>query len=133
MSGSPGGGGDLASPSESGGSRANIFIQTDDWKVKSGVFATLALILYFIWWGIFRIFLNQNRSPRTLFRYTFMGYLVFVYVAAFLCFSEYALTQAYDPTLSYMSQIQIITLVISSGIWLLLAFILSYVLEGKTN
>lgn len=53
-------------------------------------------------------------------------------MAAFFCFSEYALTQAFDPALSYMSQIHLVTLIIISGIWLIFAFILSYFLEGKS-
>lgn len=119
--------------SSPGKERFNPFIQIDDWKVKAGVFAASAVILYFIWWTVFRIFLSPNRSPRAIFRYSFMGYLLCLYIAAFFCFSEYALVQAYDPALPYLPQLHLAALFICSGIWLMLAFLMTYFLEGKHN
>jgi len=130
----PGGFDDSSSQGETvGGAPTGIFLKTREPWVKMGVFAALALILYFAWWRVFKILLNPGRSPLVLFRYTFMGYMVSLYGAVFVCFSEYALAQAYDPKLFYLSQLHWMTLIISLGVWAILSFITTYILEGQSS
>jgi hypothetical protein len=109
----------------------NIFLNTKNFYIKAAAFVVLTIILYLVCWAIFRSFIIRYKSPAKTFTYSFLGFLLFVYVSAFICFSEYAMIQAYDENEIYIFQLNWMIILVSFAIWAIVSLILTYVMKGK--
>lgn len=109
----------------------NIFLKTGNPYVKAGVFVVLTIIFYLASWAIFRAYIMKYRSPGKTFVYSFLGFLLFVYASAFVCFSEYAMIQAYDEKELYLFQLNWMIVLVSFSIWAIFSLVLTYMMKGK--
>lgn len=109
----------------------NVFLRTDNLLMKTGVFVVWIIVAYLLSWLIFRAIIEKNKSPARTFTHCFLCYMLSFYIAAFLCFSEYALVQKYDEGISYLSQLNWTVILIILGVWAVISFILTFTLRGK--
>ncbi len=109
----------------------NIFLKTGNPYIKAGVFVALTVILYLAAWAIFKSFITKYKSPTKTFVYSFLGFLLFVYVSAFICFSEYAMTQIYEEKEIYLFQLNWMIVLISFAVWAIFSLLLTYMMKGK--
>ena len=110
----------------------NVFLKTDNLLMKIGVFVGWIIVAYLLFWLIFTAIIGKNKSPAKTFTQCFLYYMLSFYIAAFLCFSEYALIQKYDESVSYLSQLNWSIILIGLAVWTVSSFIMTFVLRGKS-
>ena len=100
--------------------------------MKIGVFILLVVVSYVLFWLAFRFRIRQNKSPAKAFMFFFSLYMFTVFLSVFVCFSEYALLQAYDSDLSYLSQVNWTLVLIIFFVWVPFSIGITYFLKGKS-
>ena len=113
------------------GSHQNIILDTDNVYVKLACFFGLAVAAYTIFWLIFTM-LIKDRSPASLFSICFFGFMIAMFGAGFICFSEYTLSQGYNKDSSYLPQLQWTYIVAAALVWLIFSFLLTKILKGRS-
>lgn len=118
-------------PGVNGKTRYNIFLKTDKFSIKLVVFIALTVIFYLASWAIFRAVIMSLKSPAKTFAYSFLGFLLLVYASIFICFSEYAMIQAYDKDKLYIFQLNWMVVLVISAIWIIGSLLFTYLMKGK--